>query len=167
MALVREQRQRSVESLSNLRDAPSTPAKVRIQAIRALKLLDVAPSEDQLVQLAKTNTEATLPSSSSCGSPMGCIPTTSRCRTGSRRLSSLALAAQNPGFALRRPTWRPGAAFGRPPNRSPGCFSSRASRSSHCSNPRPGCVRRRKSSANSNRNSKAATCWPAMAHSEP
>jgi hypothetical protein len=60
LALVREQRRRSVEALTNLRDAASKPAKVRIQAIRALKLLDVAPSADQLVQLARTDTDATI-----------------------------------------------------------------------------------------------------------
>lgn len=59
MTLLKEHRQRAVQSLGALRDDPSQPAETRVHAIIALTLLGVPPDARRLADAARANEAAT------------------------------------------------------------------------------------------------------------
>lgn len=60
LAILTEQRERSIAALSKLRDDESRPAPVRIDAIVALKLMKVPPATEQMMRLGMEDDEAML-----------------------------------------------------------------------------------------------------------
>jgi hypothetical protein len=60
LMILREQRARSLETLSKLRDDKSKPPSMRIHAVVALELLGIGPDPEQLTGLGLSNDEAML-----------------------------------------------------------------------------------------------------------
>jgi hypothetical protein len=60
LTILGEQRERSVATLCNMRDDESRPAPARVDAIVALKFLEVPPDPEQLTRLGLTDDDAML-----------------------------------------------------------------------------------------------------------